>query len=88
MARRKNVDPRMTWHIYIPSTIAAQVELILLDPFLQKARFGAKSELVTALLQEWLDKQKPAQLSAFDTTYDEEGGQQGWVDAAKEKTNP
>jgi hypothetical protein len=55
MSRRKYVDPRVKWHIYIPSTLAAQIELLLLDPFLGQPKFGAKSELVTSLLQKWLD---------------------------------
>lgn len=57
MSRRKYTDPRVKWHIYIPSTLAAQVELLLLDPFLGQPKFGAKSELVTSLLQKWLDEQ-------------------------------
>lgn len=57
MSRRKYTDPRVKWSIYVPSTLAAQVELLLLDPFLGQAKFGAKSELVAALLQKWLDEQ-------------------------------
>jgi hypothetical protein len=65
MGKRKYADPRVSWHLHIPSTTAAQVELILLDPFLGQAKFGAKSELVTRLLEEWMQNlPKPAQKSA------------------------
>lgn len=60
MGRRKNADPSIEWHVYIPTTLAAEVELLLLDPFLQQAKFGAKSTLVTNLLRQWVEEQKTA----------------------------
>jgi hypothetical protein len=71
MTRRKHIDTRVRWHLHIPGTVAAQVELLLLDPFLQQARFGAKSELVTTLLQNWLDshaKPPPPDNTVLDKT--------------------
>lgn len=58
MARRKHTDPRVKWHVYIPGSLAGEIELILLDPLLGQPKHGAKSELVTELLQRWLDERK------------------------------
>ena len=57
MGRRKYTIRRVRWHLQIPETVAAEVELLLLDPFWQQPKWGAKSELVTQLLQEWLNSQ-------------------------------
>jgi hypothetical protein len=42
----------------IPSTLAAQVELILFDPLRGKTGFGTRSRLVSQLLKDWLELQK------------------------------
>lgn len=56
--RRKALDPAIQWSIMIPSTLAAQVELILFDPLRGKTGFGTRSRLVSQLLKDWLELQK------------------------------
>lgn len=58
MARRKNADPSVDWHLCIPQTLAAEVELLLIDPFLQRTQFGARSELIIMLLREWVNEKR------------------------------
>lgn len=50
--------PKVEWAVMIPQPLAAQVELLLLDPLLDKPKHGARSELLEQLLREWLEKQK------------------------------
>ena len=56
MARpgRKSKDPYVKWLITMPESIVGAVEFRLLDPVLLKPRYGARSQLVQALLQKWL----------------------------------
>jgi hypothetical protein len=42
------------WRCYIPEEIAAQIELRLADPLRDKPTYGARSQLVTALLIRYL----------------------------------
>lgn len=62
MSRRKRQDPTIRWNIVIPTQLAAEIELLLIDPFLMAQRMGAKSELVVQLLQRWLADQRERQL--------------------------
>lgn len=43
------------WELQIPTPLAAQIELRLLDPVLNQPRYGYRSKLVVALLQQWAD---------------------------------
>lgn len=52
--RPPNVIPTIDWKIHLPIPIAAKVDLLLLDPVTGKTRVGAKSNLVTHLLVQWL----------------------------------
>lgn len=70
MGRRKYTIRRVRWHLQIPETLAAEVELLLLDPFWQQPKWGAKSELVTQLLQDWLNKQPKQQNIQFEKKED------------------
>lgn len=56
MARRgkKTKDPYVKWLITMPESLAAQVELRLLDPVLNQPRYGARAKLMQALVQKWL----------------------------------
>ena len=57
MSRRKT-DPSVEWKLYIPLSLAAKIELLLLDPTRQKVRFGARSQLIASLLAQWVRKQE------------------------------
>lgn len=56
--RKPYTEPRIQWKLYLPATVASQVELLLFDPLREKIRHGARNELVEQLLREWLEKQK------------------------------
>lgn len=53
-AGRKPNDPYVKWLITMPESIAAAAELRLLDPVLNKPRYGARALLVKTLIQKWL----------------------------------
>ena len=56
--RPPNTVPTIRWDTYVPVDVAAQVELLLLDPVRQKVQHGARSALITQLLREWVEEQK------------------------------
>lgn len=51
---RKRGPPYERWLVVVPTSIAAQVELRLLDPLLNQPRYGARAKLIQALLAKWL----------------------------------
>lgn len=60
MPRRKLTDVKTYWNVGVPKALSAEIELMLYDPFLGQAKFGAKSALVVQLLQEWVATRKAA----------------------------
>jgi hypothetical protein len=44
------------WRIYVPQELAVQIELQLADPLRDKPEYGARSQLVTYLLQEHVNR--------------------------------
>ncbi|HYE38131.1 hypothetical protein [Methylocaldum sp.] len=58
--RTANTEKSIRWRIEVKERIAAQVELLLLDPLTGDIAYGARSALVNQLLREWLDKQRRA----------------------------
>ncbi len=51
-------DPPIEWKISLPSSVAAQIELHLLDPLSGKPKHGARSKLITRLLRTWIKSQQ------------------------------
>lgn len=54
MPRKCSPDLMKDWKIPLPATLAGSVEFELLDPLTGKPRYGERSRLVAALLQNWL----------------------------------
>lgn len=54
VGRRPHIVPTTDWKIRIPVDIAAKIDLICLDPVKGTPAYGARSELVTRLLREYL----------------------------------
>jgi hypothetical protein len=59
--RPKNSVPSVRWTVYVPLTIAAEVELILLDPTREKIKYAARNDLIEELLRDWLNKRRKGQ---------------------------
>lgn len=55
--RRPHLDPPVEWKVTIPTSVAQRVEIALVDPARGKPRFGARAQLITQLLREWLARQ-------------------------------
>lgn len=58
------------WRTYIPEDIAVKIELLLADPNHPRPVYGARSQLVTSLLIQWLSRMErqsptPATTSAI-----------------------
>lgn len=45
------------WKISLPATLAAEIEILLLDAAKGKARYGARSALITSLLRQFVAQQ-------------------------------
>jgi metal-responsive CopG/Arc/MetJ family transcriptional regulator len=57
--RRARIDKPVRWEVSLPTSLAAEVELHIFDPVRRTQAFGARSALVSRLLREWLEQQKP-----------------------------
>lgn len=49
-------EPMTRWNVYIPVDIAAEVERTFANPVTGDITYGIRSQIVTALLREWLVK--------------------------------
>ena len=54
---RKGYDT-VVWEIVLPATLAAEAELILLDPITAKPKHGERSKIVESLMREWVSSMK------------------------------
>jgi len=72
LGRPQNVVPPIEWSISLPSDLAAQVELLLLDPMRGKPKVGARSKLIEQLLRGWIEERKKEILSQLEAV--ERGG--------------
>lgn len=57
MPRKPLTDRPTEWKLSIPSSLAARIELRLVDPLTGKPKHGARSRLVNELLRAWLSQQ-------------------------------
>lgn len=53
--RRNNPELMKNWKIPVRASLAGKVELTLTDPVTREPRYGARTKLVDALLEHWLD---------------------------------
>jgi metal-responsive CopG/Arc/MetJ family transcriptional regulator len=53
--RKPLLIPNVSWKIQVPIDIAAEIDLINLDPVRGTPAYGKRSEFVTRLLREALD---------------------------------
>lgn len=56
MSKRRKSEPYVQVKINIPATINARLELAIWDPVLKKPSYGKRSEIITSLIQEWLER--------------------------------
>jgi len=68
--KKKLLDPPVEWKLSLPQSVTAPVSLLLSNPLTGLPKHGARSRLVTRLLQDWLDEQAKGaiQLDTVDTT--------------------
>jgi len=55
--RKPKADPPVRWELSLPLSLATEIELALLDPLRGKVAHGARTDLVTMLLRQWLASQ-------------------------------
>lgn len=51
--RKPSAHGLTRWELQIPTPLAAEIELKILDPLLNQPRYGYRSKLVVALLERW-----------------------------------
>jgi hypothetical protein len=56
--RKKHYDPPVTWKLNIPLSLAAEIELRLVDPLTGRVKKGKRSEIAQQLFRAWLQEQK------------------------------
>ena len=62
MPRPMNDDLYTRWKLVVPATLAGKIEFMLTDPVHQKPIYGTRTKLITALLEEWIAKQRQAEV--------------------------
>lgn len=58
MPRPQNPDLTKYWKICLPATLAGTVEFYLFDRLHNKPKYGARGELLSRLLSDWVMEQK------------------------------
>lgn len=48
--------PTVPWRVHIPVDIAAEVELLCIDPVTQKVQYGKRAEFIEAACREYLER--------------------------------
>lgn len=56
--RPRSTQGFVAWEVHLNADLAAQVELLLLDPLRNKPRYGARGKLVEKLLKGWVEEQR------------------------------
>lgn len=64
MVRPNNPDLTKFWKVCLPATLAGTVELYLFDSIHKKPLYGARSKLISELLEKWVSEQKRLALAA------------------------
>lgn len=62
LGRKPRTIPRIGKRVYIRQDIMATVDLILLDPMREKVKYGKWSDLLEALLRNWVAEQRSGNL--------------------------
>ena len=69
MGRPKLADPPTEISVSIPTTLLAKVDLYLFDPLRSRVAYGARSRLITQLLNGWVsDREALATANTEETT--------------------
>jgi hypothetical protein len=55
--RKAHSDPPVQRFISLPTTLAAKVDLLLMDPVMNKPKYGSWSDLIQVLLRRWVEDQ-------------------------------
>jgi len=50
----RNTEPHDFWKLYMPISVTAPLEVLLIDPVTKKPKYGARSQLVANLLRRYL----------------------------------
>ncbi len=50
--------PRIRWQVFVNEKLAAAVELLLLDPMREKAKYGARTEYLEGLIRKDLTERR------------------------------
>ena len=58
LGRKSHGDPPVKWNINLPTTLAAEVELLLTDPLTGIPEYGKRSKLIQELLYGWVAQRR------------------------------
>jgi len=54
LSRPRNPTLMAAWKLYMPATLTARVELLLLDPLTNKAKHGERARITSMLWEQYL----------------------------------
>ena len=54
VGRPANAIPTVGWRLYIPIDLAAEIEMLCLDPVTQRQKYGARAKFVEEALRQYL----------------------------------
>lgn len=68
MARGRKQGPPLTHlQVYVTTDLTNKVDLLLMDPARKRVKYGARSALISQLLQEWVDNvEKKGRINGTD----------------------
>lgn len=72
MSRIKLVDKQLPKRVYIRQSLTEQTDAAFIDPLSGSPKYGAWTELINSLLEEWLHGRVPgASLQPFRADFDD-----------------
>ena len=57
MSRPRSKVRKVEWRIFIPASLAGVIENEFFDPRYGKAKYGTKSDLITQLLEQYIQRE-------------------------------
>jgi hypothetical protein len=64
VGRKKLLDRPIDVHVTLPSSVVAQLEILLADPLTGKPKHGSRAKLITRLVKQWIAEQQREESSS------------------------
>lgn len=58
MPRPRSLKRKTHWHLMIDEDLANTIDILHIDPLTQRPRYGARAELISQLLRDWVETKR------------------------------